>query len=173
MGKDIKDLDALLEDEDTTSKSETEKTFEDDSLKKQFNKVFYKNQSKETTDTIGESLGEFEDFALNNDDMMDGLTDLLNNLNTSLIEKKTLYPQIKERLKESKDAKEIEILNKIRVIYEKEDYSDDNKEYQQEVNVLLDDLEDITGNDDLLFKNNLNEDMLNKMLENKEGCAQQ
>ncbi|CAI8500890.1 unnamed protein product [Hanseniaspora opuntiae] len=127
----------------------------------------------ETTDTIGERLDEFEDFALNNDDMMDGLTDLLNNLNTSLIEKKTLYPQIKERLKESKDAKEIEILNKIRVIYEKEDYSDDNKEYQQEVNVLLDDLEDITGNDDLLFKNNLNEDMLNKMLENKEGCAQQ
>lgn len=173
MGKDIKDLDAFLEDEDPFPKSKKETTLEDDSLKKQFDKVFYKNQSKETANTIGESLADFEDYALNNDDMMDGLTDLLNNLNTSLIEKKTLYPQIKERLKESKDTKEIDVLNRIRVIYEREDYTDDNKEYQKEVNVLLDELEDMTGSDDLLFKNNMNEDMLNKMLENKEGCAQQ
>ncbi|KAL6933956.1 uncharacterized protein HGUI_02108 [Hanseniaspora guilliermondii] len=172
MGKDIKDLDALLEDEDTSQKIEKENTFEDDSLKKQFNKVFYKNQSKDSNDPIGENLDKFEDYALNNDDMM-GLTNLLNNLNTSLIEKKTLYPQIKERLKESEDTKEIEVLNKIKVIYEKDDYTNDNKEYQKEINVLLDELEDITGNDDILFNNTMNEDILKNMVDNKDGCAQQ
>lgn len=201
MGKDIKDLDALLDDDEVSSTtSEKQPQFEEDSLKNQFNKVFYKNQSKETNeerekDQIGENLDKFEKLALNTEDetndefMMGGLTDLLNKLNTSLIEKASLYPQILERLKESENNDEIEILEKIKVIYEKADYKDDNSEYQREINTLLDQLEDVTGDDDILFKNsgngaddklfdmfkdsNLNEESMKKMMEGSDGCAQQ
>jgi len=45
MGKDIKDLDALLDDDDVSSTgSEKNTPVVEDSLKNQFNKVFYKNQ---------------------------------------------------------------------------------------------------------------------------------
>lgn len=74
MGKDIKDLDALLDDDDVSSTgSEKNTPVVEDSLKNQFNKVFYKNQSKETNeerekDQIGENLDKFEKLALNTDD---------------------------------------------------------------------------------------------------------
>ena len=200
MSKEIKDLDALLDDEVSSSSSEKQPQLEEDSLKNQFNKVFYKNQSKETNeerekDQLGENLDKFEKLALNTEDdtndefMMGGLTDLLNKLNTSLIEKSSLYPQILERLNESENNDEIEILEKIKTIYEKADYKDDSSEYQKEINTLLDKLEGVTGDDDILFKNsgngaddklfdmfkdsNLNEESMKKMMEGSDGCAQQ
>lgn len=201
MGKDIKDLDALLDDDDVSSTcSEKNTPVVEDSLKNQFNKVFYKNQSKETNeerekDQIGENLDKFEKLALNTDDenneefMMGGLTDLLNKLNTSLIEKESLYPQIIERLKECDNEEEKVILQQIKTIYEESDYSDNNSKYQGEINKLLDRLEDVTGDDDILFKNSengaddklfdmfkdskMNEESLKKMMEGSDGCAQQ
>jgi len=201
MGKDIKDLDALLDDDDVSSTgSEKNTPVVEDSLKNQFNKVFYKNQSKETNeerekDQIGENLDKFEKLALNTDDenneefMMGGLTDLLNKLNTSLIEKESLYPQIIERLKECENEEEKVILQQIKTIYEESDYSDNNSKYQGEINKLLDKLEDVTGDDDILFKNSengaddklfdmfkdskMNEESLKKMMEGSDGCAQQ
>lgn len=173
MSKELKDLDALLDDEDELSDVEVKeeggleqkemKTESEDErlkiLRQHMNKVFLHNHDQKEESEVelaGNDGTELDDIFkdLNIDDMnvdSDNIENMLSSFINKMLHKEVLYPTLKEMLstkldsgKPLKQEKE-DIIRLICDIYEEDDYSDQNTEQLEKVSVLVDKLESMDG----------------------------